>query len=135
MKYVIKKRNKVYEIIDNNPVKGFKFKTKNDDIKSITIENNKMIDKVITNKINSMFTRLLMIVNDAFNSDDNPQGTSIALDEIEMIRTQINIKYSKYLNEEKELLYLKKLELLEEEMKFKYYNYQNFYTDNKGKGR
>ena len=135
MKYVIKKRNKVYEILDTNSSKGFKFKTKNDDIKSITIENNKMIDKVITNKINDMFTRVLMIVNDAFNSDDNPQGTAVALDEISMIRTQINIKYAKYLSEEKELLYLKKLDLLEEEMKYKYYNYQNYYVENKGKGR
>ena len=136
MKYVIKKRNKVYDVIDiEYPFKGFKFKTNNNDINSINLLNNKMIDKVLTNKINNMFTRVLMIVNDAFNSDDNPEGTSIALDEIALIRGQIRNKYAKYLKKEKELLYLKKLDLLEEEMRMKFYSYQESYVENKGKGR
>ena len=136
MKYVIKKRNKVYEVIDiEYPFKGFKFKTKNEDIESITIDNKKMIDKILTKKIDNMFKRLLMIVNNAFDSDDNPEGTTIALDEITMIRNQIRNRYAKYLSDEKEALYLKKLELLEEEMRFKYYTYQDSYIEEKGKGR
>ena len=136
MKYVIKKRNKIYDVIEiEYPFKGFKFKTKNNDIDSINVINDKMIDKVLTNKLNSMFTRLLMIVNDAFNTDDNPEGTTIALDEITMVRNQIRNKYAKFLNKEKEALYLKKLELIEEEMKMKFYTYQESYVENKGKGR
>lgn len=136
MKYVIKKRNKIYDVIDiEYPFKGFKFKTKNDQINSILLENNKMIDKVLSRKINNMFTRLLMIVNDAFNSDDNPEGTSIALDEISMVRNSIRNKYAKYLKKEKEELYMKKLDLIEEEMKYKYFAYQNSYVQNSGKSR
>lgn len=136
MKYAIKKRNKVYDVIEiEYPFKGFKFKTKNEDIDSINVINEKMIDSVLTNKINKMFNRLLMIVNDAFNSDDNPEGSTIALDEIEMVRNYINNKYAKYLKKEKEELYLKKLELIEEEMRFKYYAYQDTFIENKGKGR
>ena len=135
MKYVIRKRNKVYKIVDISPYKGFNFKTKNNDISSINIEDEKLIDKLLTNKINNMFTRLLMIVNDAFNSDDNPAGTSIALDEIAMVRNYINNKCAKHLNKEKEELYLKKLDLIEEEMRVKYYSYQESYNQNNGKGR
>ena len=136
MKYTIKKRNKIYEIIDTQyPFKGFKFKTNNNEILDITIINEKMIDNILTRKINKMFMKLLMIVNDAFNSDDNPEGSSIALDEISMVRNYINNKYAKYLNEEKQVLYLKKLNLIEEEMRFKYYSYQDNLYENKGKGR
>ena len=137
MKYIVKKRNKVFDVVEiDYPFKGFKFKPKNEEIKGINVLNEKMIDKILTTKINNMFTKLLMIVNDAFNSDDNPDGTSIALDEITMVRNYIKNKYAKFLNEEKEELYLKKLELLEEEMKFKYFSMHSYVEeDNRGKGR
>ena len=135
MSYVVKKRNKYYKVVNVEPIKGFKFRTNNEDISSITVENDKLTDKVITDKINKMFTRLLMIVNDAFNSDDNPEGTSIALDEITMVRNKIKNRYAKYLKEEKEKLYLKKLDLIEEEMRFKHYYIQENYVEEKGKGR
>lgn len=137
MKYVIKKRNKVFKIktIDY-PFKGFKLKPKNEDIKLINVINDKLIDKIITIKINHMFTRLLMIINDAFNSDDNPDGTSIALDEISMVRNSIINKYNKFLKKEKEELYLKKLDLIEEEMRFKFFvMHDRYYNEEKGKGR
>jgi hypothetical protein len=82
-----------------------------------------------------MFARLLMIVNDAFNSDDNPSGTVIALDEISMVRNTIISKYHKLLDERKEEMYLKKLALLEAEMQDKlfYYQYSNIQTSNKSR--
>ncbi len=117
MKYVVKKRNKIYEVLElDYPVKGYKFKSKNEDIKSITLVDTIMISKVVDKKINMMFQRLLMIVNDAFNSDDNPSGTAIALDEIAFVRSTILNKYHKLLNDKKEGLYLTKLSLLEQEM-------------------
>ena len=138
MKYVIKKRNKVLEIIDiDYPFKGYKFKPKSETIKGITIVDEKLINAILTAKINDMFTRLLMIVNDAFNSDDNPSGVGIALDEISMVKESIKIKYAKFLDEKKEELYLKKLALIEEEMKYKYYAYemQTVKKEEKGKSR
>ncbi|MBR1417050.1 MAG: hypothetical protein IJ572_04460 [Bacilli bacterium] len=138
MKYIIKKRNKVLEIVDiNYPLKGYKFTPKNEEVKSITVTDDKLIDKILTIKINNIFTRLLMIVNDAFNSDDNPSGVVIALDEIELVKGIILNKYHKFLKKEKEELYLKKLLLIEEEMRFKYYSLQESYNivENKGKSR
>ena len=138
MKYIIKKKNKVLEVIETSyPFKGYKFKPKSDNIKGITIVDEKLIGTILNVKINNMFTRLLMIVNDAFNSDDNPTGVSIALDEISLVRETIKIKYAKYLKKEKAELYLKKLSLIEEEMKYKYYAMQESYVheEKKGKGR
>ena len=136
MKYVVKKRNKILQVIEiDYPIKGYKFKPKSDVIKSINVVQDKLINSILIAKINEMFTRLLMIVNDAFNSDDNPTGTAIALDEISMVRSTLSNKYHKYLSEEKESLYLKKLDLIEEEMKVKLYQYQNVYKEEKGRGR
>ena len=136
MKYVIKKRNKIYDVLElTYPVKGYKFNSKSESIKSITLVDNKMVNKVVDKKINMMFQRLLMIVNDAFNSDDNPTGTAIALDEIALVRSTILNKYHKLLDEKKEELYLKKLSLLEQEMydKMVIYQYDNYKTSNKSR--
>ncbi len=136
MKYVIKKRNKIYDVLElTYPIKGYKFNSKSESIKSITLVNNKMVNKVVDKKINMMFQRLLMIVNDAFNSDDNPTGTAIALDEIALVRSTILNKYHKLLDEKKEELYLKKLSLLEQEMydKMVIYQYDNYKTAGKGR--
>ena len=136
MKYVIKKRNKIYDVLElTYPIKGYKFNSKSENIKSIILVNNKMVNKVVDKKINMMFQRLLMIVNDAFNSDDNPTGTAIALDEIALVRSTILNKYHKLLDEKKEELYLKKLSLLEQEMydKMVIYQYDNYKTSNKSR--
>ena len=136
MKYVIKKRNKIYDVLElTYPIKGYKFNSKSESIKSITLVNTKMVNKVVDKKINMMFQRLLMIVNDAFNSDDNPTGTAIALDEIALVRSTILNKYHKLLDEKKEELYLKKLSLLEQEMydKMVIYQYDNYKTSNKSR--
>ena len=125
MKYVVKKKNKVFNVIElEYPIKGYKFNTKNSDIKSITLVHSKLINKVLDIKINDIFARLLMIVNDAFNSDDNPAGTVIALDEITLARSIILNKYHKLLDAKKEEVYLKKLALLEQEMQEKLFVYQ-----------
>lgn len=135
MKYIIKKKNKFVKIADKElNFKGYKFKPKKSNIKSVVVLSPKLIHVVLNTKINEMFTRLLMIVNDAFNSDDNPAGVAIALDEIEMVRGIIRNKYAKYLTKEKLYLYLKKLELIEEEMRCKEI-VLNTYKEEKGRGR
>ena len=138
MKYVIKKKLKSYKITEiDSVIKGFKIDPKNDEVKSITFVNENITNIVLSSKINNIFTRLLMIVNDAFNSDDNPSGIAIALDEIAMVKSSIRNKYAKYLKKEKEELYLKKLALIEEEMQVKMMQLQDSYyqEETKGKGR
>jgi len=137
MKYIVKKRNKTFNIINiKYPFKGFKFKSKNDSIKDLTVVNDELIQIILNAKINNMFIRLLMIVNDAFNSDDNPSGTQIALDEILLVKNTIKNKYAKYLEKEQEELYYKKLKYIEEEIKYKkFYIEENSYLEQKGHSR
>ena len=136
MKYVVKKKNKIFNVTEiDYPIKGYKFNTKSADIKSITLVNSKLINKILTVKINDMFARLLMIVNDAFNSDDNPAGTIIALDEITLARSVILNKYHKLLDAKKEEIYLKKLALLEQEMQDKLFFYQYSALQSSNKSR
>ena len=125
MRYVVKKKNKIFDVINlEYPIKGYKFNSKSDDVKSITLVDSKLITKVVDIKVNTMLNRLLMIVNAAFNSDDNPSGGTIALDEIRMVKTAIYNKYDKLLDDGKKELYLRKISLLEQEMQDKLYFYQ-----------
>lgn len=125
MRYVVKKKNKIFDVINlEYPIKGYKFNSKSEEVKSITLVNPKLINKVVDIKVNTMLNRLLMIVNDAFNSDDNPTGVTIALDEIRMVKTAIYNKYNKLLDDRKKELYLRKISLLEQEMQDKLYFYQ-----------
>lgn len=136
MRYVVKKKNKIFDVINlEYPIKGYKFNSKSDDVKSITLVDPKLITKVVDIKVNTMLNRLLMIVNDAFNSDDNPTGVTIALDEIRMVKTAIYNKYNKLLDDRKKELYLRKISLLEQEMydKMVIYQLDNYKTSNKSR--
>ena len=136
MRYVVKKKNKIFDVINlEYPIKGYKFNSKSDDVKSITLVNPKLITKVVDIKVNTMLNRLLMIVNDAFNSDDNPTGVTIALDEIRMVKTAIYNKYNKLLDDRKKELYLRKISLLEQEMQDKLYFYQVSNYNNSNRSR
>jgi len=136
MRYVVKKKNKIFDVINlEYPIKGYKFNSKSEEVKSITLVNPKLITKVVDIKVNTMLNRLLMIVNDAFNSDDNPTGVTIALDEIRMVKTAIYNKYNKLLDDRKKELYLRKISLLEQEMydKMVIYQLDNYKTSNKSR--
>lgn len=136
MRYVVKKKNKVFDVINlEYPIKGYKFNSKSEDVKSITLVDSKLITKVVDIKVNTMLNRLLMIVNDAFNSDDNPTGVTIALDEIRMVKNAIYNKYNKLLDDRKKELYLRKISLLEQEMydKMVIYQLDNYKTSNKSR--
>ena len=144
MQYIFKRRNRVFNIIKLEKVDGYKFKSKSEKIKDLNVINDDLINKIVNKKINNMFIRLLMIVNDAYNSDDNPSGTAIALDEILMVKNSIKNKYAKYLEKEQSELYLRKLRYIEEEIKFKkYYVEDNHFIkedpiveeERKGRGR
>ena len=138
MKYVGKKRTKIFDVIEIDSLKGYKFSPKSKVIKSIEVCDEKLMNEIASGKVNSMFKRVLMIVNNAFDSDDDMEGTSIALDEIAFLKSQLLNKYNRYLSKEKQELFLKKLLLLEEEMQMKMIMYQTSFANsypNQGKSR
>lgn len=138
MKYVVKKRNKIFDVENIDDLKGLKFKPKWEKVKSINVIDDKLMSEIASGKVNVMFKRLLMIVNNAFDDDSNPEGTAIALDEIAFLKSQLLNKYNRYLSKQKQELFMKKLLLLEEEMQMKMIMYQTSYINsysNTGKSR
>lgn len=127
--YFIKKDDKINKICKMyTGLHGYKFSPKNTksknyiDVNEVTIYNLEMIDSVLTTKFNRTFKKLVsmaqMIINEE-DDDDTSSKTDLCLDEVELVRQIILNKYQDFLNYEKEELFLKKLKLIENELRVK----------------
>ncbi len=126
MAYLIKKNNKTNEIIYMEyDLHGYKFspkKTKDAyiDVKEVTLINPEMIDSVLSIKFNQVFNKLFNKVVNIINDDDASESdTMMVLGEVELLRGILLNKYQNFLKSEKEELFLKKLRVLENELRVK----------------
>lgn len=128
--------------------KGYDFKPKIIsslcEINKITIFNPSMIDIILSKKIEKQFKRVAAITYDVLSSDDDESASdaAIALDDVSKLRAIILNKYQKFLDKEKEKMYIKKLRVLENQLRSKIAferqyieNYEEVYEENRGKGR
>ena len=79
--------------------------------------------------INNHFKKLLELVIAITEDGDNPEGLMLCLDEISKFRSEINNKYNKFLEKKDKELALKKLEIIEKELKDKLVIYQLQYDE------
>ncbi len=123
--YLINKRHHDESIISMHDVDGYVFKpkTKSDSyikVKEVKIVEPRMIDKILSMKFDKLFKQVvamaLTVINDEDATDDDAE---IVLDEVELVRQILLNRYQKFLNYEKEKLFLKKLRLIENEMRVK----------------
>lgn len=123
--YLINKNHHDRSILSMNSVDGYVFKPKAKSesyikVKEVKIVDPKMIDKILTMKFDKLFKQVvamaLTVINDDDATDDDAQ---IVLDEVELVREILLNRYQKFLNYEKEQLFLKKLRLIENEMRVK----------------
>lgn len=148
--FLIKKQDEEIDIIKINiEDSGYDFRPRithtDADINKITIFNHSMIDIILSKKIEKNFKRLAAITYDVISSDDDNTTTdaTIALDEIAKLRSIILNKYQKFLEKENEKKYIKKLRILENELRAKivYVNTlnsieQNYeFEERKGRGK
>ena len=110
------------------------------EINKITIFNPSMIDIILSKKIEKQFKRVAAITYDVLSSDDDESASDavIALDDVSKLRAIILNKYQKFLDKEKEKMYIKKLRILENQLRSKIAferQYIESYEENKGKGR
>lgn len=110
------------------------------EINKITIFNPSMIDVILSKKIEKQFKRVAAITYDVLSSDDDESASDavIALDDVSKLRAIILNKYQKFLDKEKEKMYIKKLRVLENQLRSKIAferQYIESYEENKGKGR
>ena len=79
-----------------------------------------MINDILTIKFNRRFKKLLTLVSAVLNDTDATDAdTALALDEVQLVKEILLNRYQRFLNQEKEELFLKKLRVLENELRLK----------------
>lgn len=123
--YLINKSHKDESVVSIREIDGYQFKpkkTKDNYIKvsKVTIIDKVMIDKILTMKFNKAFKKVVALALQVINDEDSDEGNvTIVLGEVELVREILLNKYQKFLNYKKEQLFLKKLRLIENELRMK----------------
>ena len=123
--YLINKKHQDESVVSIKELEGYQFKpraTKDSYIKvdRVTIVDRVMIDKILTMKFNKSFKKVVALAMQVINDEDADDGdATIVLGEVELVREILLNRYQKFLNYEKEQLFLKKLRLIENELRMK----------------
>ena len=126
--YLIKKNSQTGEIIYMKyKLDGYKFKPKNKSqvnlsLDAIMIVKPEMIDKILTMKVEKKLEKIIKLVMYLLNQEDgdaSPSDMMLALNEVGKLRRIVLNKYQDYITQEKEMLFLKKLRILENELRIK----------------
>lgn len=127
MSFTIRELKDTYELINfNYAINGFSYplkKSKNSTwkIKELIIVNPDIISALISHNFNKRFQKIVELFFNSNDYDEDATGTNLmmALDEVAHLRTIIINKYKRYLKKEKEEEFLKKLKVLENELRVK----------------
>lgn len=123
--YLINKSHQDESVVSIRELEGYQFKprsTKDSYIKvnQVTIVDRVMIDKILTMKFNKSFKKVVALALQVINDEDSDEGNvAIVLGEVELVREILLNRYQKFLSYEKEQLFLKKLRLIENELRMK----------------
>lgn len=126
---VKEKKLKDTKYFDNSKIGGYNLTMKKGvhfadaiDINRVMIVNPVFIDKIASEKINSKFNKLInmmQIVCEVGDEDETGEGYKIALDEAGKLKMELYNKYKKYISDQKLDLMIKKIEILEDELKLR----------------
>ena len=130
-KFLIVKDNESKEIryFDYDKVNGYNLFSKGNthfedaiNVDRIIIIKPTFIEKIATKKMNQKFQNFINMVSAVCEIDDEDESSEcyeIVLDEANKLRMEIINKYKKYISEEKLKLVMKKIEILEDELKLR----------------
>ncbi len=145
--YLINKGHRDEAIISMKELDGYIFKPRKNDkyikVSSVKIVDSDMTDKILTMKFDKSFKRLVALALKVINDDESDDGDiMIALDEVELVREILLNRYQRFLKYDKEQLFLKKLRLIENELRMKQVAIkqkaiylETLYEREKGRGR
>ncbi len=123
LNFAIKNLKSDLEIMKlETPIEGFHYKLKNNKVKEIIIVNPQIIDSLITYYFDKKYKKILeTYLNFLQEDEDNPTDTGflIALDDIARLRNILIAKYNLILSKKKREKCLKKLKILENEIRSK----------------
>ena len=123
--YLINKRHKDDSVVKFKDIDGYTFRprvSKNDyiKVKEVTIVEPQMIDRILSTKFDKSFKKIVELAMIVVNNDDADEGDcELVIDQAELLREILLTRYQKFLSYEKEQLFLKKLRLIENEMRMK----------------
>ena len=123
--YLINKGHHDDSVVSIHELDGYKFKPKPGNgnyirVNDVTIVDRVMIDKILSMKFDKSFKQLVTMAMNVINDDDaDDDSVEIVLNEAELVRQVLLNRYQKFLNYDKEQLFLKKLRLIENELRLK----------------
>jgi len=123
--YLINKTHQDDSVVKFKNIDGYTFRPrvgKNDyiKVKEVTIIDPQMIDKILSTKFDKSFKKIVELATLVVNNDDADEGDcELVIGQAELLREILLTRYQKFLNYEKEQLFLKKLRLIENEMRMK----------------
>ena len=89
-------------------------------VSKINVLNTQMIDHILSIKFNSLFKKIYYhVITVAGNEDSSEADAVLVLDEVARLKSIVLNKYDRFLSKEKQILLLKKVQLLENEAKVK----------------
>lgn len=104
-------------------------------VKEMILINPSLIEKMVDRKVKKRFDYLIKLLAYICDESSSDEAIDIALDEASKFRNELNNQYREYINEEKRNLLLKKITILEDELKLRK-NYQlNYDIENKKTGK
>ena len=125
-------------------LKGYDFKPKNKlskediiNVDEMVIINPSLIEKLISKKCKKTLERILKLISFIYDDDETGEASvTLALNEIAKFKELLDTKYKEYMKEKEYKLMLKKLEILENEVKLrKLYLNSKENSEKKSKGR
>ncbi len=126
--YYVNKEHQDNSVVHATELDGYVFKPRPGrgnyiNVNNVKIVDRVMIDKILSMKFNKSFKQLvalaLKVINDDTDTSETDEACSFVLDEVELVRQVLLNKYQKFLSYEKEQLFLKKLRLIENELRMK----------------
>ncbi len=123
--YLINKKHCDESVIEIKDLGGYKFKPRQGNnnlikVNEVTIVDRVMIDKILSMKFDKSFKQLVALALRVINDEDADDAEAeIVLDEVELVRQVLLNRYQKFLSYEKEQLFLKKLRIIENEIRVK----------------
>ncbi len=141
-KFLIVKNKDEKEIkyFEYDKVKGYNIAPKNKvkfedaiNVNRMILINPSLINKMVDKKVKRRFAYLVNMISFVCeNDDESGDGLYLALDQAEKFRMELLNKYKKYIEEEKFALLLKKIAILEDELKLRIKYNAKTYEDTKG---
>ena len=124
MAYILSKNNEKLSLYSIPHLEGCEFKPKKNktiiSVNKVLVVDKSLTDNILSIKFNDKFKALLKYAMYVINNEDaTSTDTAIVLDEVAMLKGILLNRYQKFLNQEKEELFLKKLRVLENELRLK----------------